>query len=69
MKIIPENEDDIVAIIAHEFSSFGGGTVRSANYPIVHALQDNPPMFAAGVDIAAVVKRTRELSAAITQLG
>ena len=69
MKIIPENEDDIVAILAHEFPSFGGGTVRSANNPIVHALQDNPPMFAAGVDIAAVVKRTRELSAAITQLG
>jgi hypothetical protein len=69
MKIIPENEDDIVAIITHEFPSFGGGTVRSANNPISHALQDKPPMFAAGVDITAVVKRVRELSAVITQLG
>jgi hypothetical protein len=65
MKVIPENEGDIVAIIAREFPSFGGGVVGAGDNPISHALRNKPPMFASGVDIATVVKRVRELSAVI----
>lgn len=62
MKIIPENIEDIVAIICHEFPSFGGGRA-SDNNPISMALKDESAVFAAGVDIKKVVKRVLELGA------
>ncbi len=43
------------------FSSFGGGQVTEGN-PVSHALKDAPPMFAAGVDISAVVRLTLIMS-------
>lgn len=64
MKIIPETEQDIVAIIASEFRSFGGGKGSDTN-PIAAALKNNPPTFAAGVDIAEVVNRVIGLSKTI----
>lgn len=60
MKIIPETKEDIVAIIAHEFRSFGGGKVSEWN-PISIALKDSPPQFAAGVGIKEVSERVIEL--------
>lgn len=61
MKVIPENIDDIVAIIASEFRSFGGGRTSDSN-PLVNALSDQPASFAAGVDIKEVVSRVLELT-------
>jgi len=40
---------------AETFRSFGGGQKPTANNIISHALKDNPPEFAAGVSIEAVV--------------
>ena len=54
MKVTPETVDDIVAIIAHTHRTFGGGR-GSSNNPIAEALKNNPPQFAAGVDVKAVV--------------
>lgn len=46
--------DDIVKAVAESFPSFGGGKTSFYN-PIANATADKPPMFAAGVDIKAVV--------------
>ena len=54
MKIIPETPQDITALVAANFRSFGGG--RGSDYnPIAAALKDTPASFAAGVDIQEVV--------------
>ncbi len=49
------NIDDIVAAVAAEFRTFGGGQDSEYN-PVTHALKDHEPMFAAGVDVRDVVK-------------
>ncbi len=43
------------------FPSFGGGNVSPDN-PVSHALKNAPAMFAAGVDISAVVRLTLIMS-------
>lgn len=60
MKIIPETTEDITTIIASEFRCFGGGNVSYGN-PISMALRDQPPQFAAGVDVQDVVNRVIDL--------
>lgn len=55
MKVIPENTDDLIALVAANFRSFGGGKLTRDN-PLSHALQDGPPVFAAGVDVREVVE-------------
>ena len=45
----------IVEQIRRQFSSFGGGHESTSN-PLATALKDQPPMFAAGVDIERVVR-------------
>lgn len=45
----------IVRLTADEFHSFGGGKLTSNN-PIAQVLKDEPPSFAAGVDIEQVVR-------------
>jgi hypothetical protein len=45
----------IVSKVAASFPSFGGGHTSEWN-PIAAALQNRPPMFAAGADIEAVVR-------------
>ena len=55
MKVIPETTNDLVLLVAANFRSFGGGHVTRGN-PISHALQDQSPVFAAGVDIREVVE-------------
>lgn len=60
MKITPENQKDIAAIIAAEFPSFGGGRYNAYD-PISIALKDSKPQFAAGVEIEKVVTRVIEL--------
>ena len=61
----PEPDEVIIAKItktaAGLFPSFGGGKVSAGN-PVSHALKDAPPMFAAGVDISAVVRLTLIMS-------
>ena len=54
---------DIVAKIAAEFRTFGGGRVDPYN-PISLWTQDRPLMFAMGVDVAAVVARVLRLAKA-----
>lgn len=54
MKIIPETIDDVVALVAANFRSFGGGQANTRN-PISMALADKPAQFAGGVDIKDVV--------------
>lgn len=61
MKIIPETNNDIAAIIAAEFRTFGGGRGSSHN-PIAEALKNQPASFAAGVDVLDVVNRVLELA-------
>ena len=60
MKIIPENNQDITAIIASEFRCFGGGRTSNFN-PLVNAMTDHAPSFALGVDVQDVVNRVVEL--------
>ncbi len=60
MKIIPENNQDIAAIIASEFRCFGGGRTSNFN-PLVNALAGEAPSFALGVDVQDVVDRVVEL--------
>jgi hypothetical protein len=55
-------EKEIVTVITKEFRTFGGGTTPSGFNPIEQWLQDAPPQFAMGVDVAAVVRRVIELS-------
>lgn len=48
--------DYLVAQIASQFRSFGGGSSRGiGTNPIAEALRDHPAQFAAGVDIKSVV--------------
>lgn len=54
MKIQPETRKDIVTFVSMNFRSFGGGQISQGN-PVSAALSNNPPMFAAGVDIGEVV--------------
>ena len=67
----PEPNEVLVAKItktaAGLFPSFGGGKVRKQN-PVSHALKDAPAMFAAGVDISAVVRLTLIMSGQPEQL-
>lgn len=64
MKMIPETKEDIVAIVANEFRTFGGGSVTPGN-PISAALKDSPATFAAGVDVSDVVEMVLELGRVI----
>ncbi len=50
-----EIEDQVVAAVTERFRTFGGGRVSPSN-PISHALRDEPPQFAAGVDVREVVR-------------
>mgnify|MGYP001614981158 CR=1 FL=1 len=45
----------IVRLTAKQFPSFGGGKLATNN-PISHALKNEPPTFAAGVDIEQAVR-------------
>ena len=49
---------EIVAEIGVRFPTFGGcyGIVGVSDNPIAHALKDRPLQFAAGVDVADVVR-------------
>ncbi len=47
---------EIIAEIGVRFRTFGGGVVGTFNNPIAHALKDKPLQFAAGVDVADVVR-------------
>lgn len=60
MKIKPENIDDVVALVAARFRTFGGNRVDRSN-PISIALQGSAPQFAAGVDVREVVNCVVEL--------
>lgn len=46
----------IVAAVAANFRSFGGGQEPAWGNPLAHALRDKPAQFAAGVDIKEVVE-------------
>jgi len=69
-------EDRICHEVAINFNTFGGGRTAGAEWnPVVAALADSPPMFAAGVDVLEVVKfvlarfEVRELPAARQRRG
>lgn len=47
--------DEIVDAISENFNSFGGKSNLVAGNPLSHILKDKPAVFAAGVDIKAVV--------------
>lgn len=51
-----EQVSEITAEIGVRFRTFGGGVVGNCDNPISHALKDRPVMFAAGVDVAEVVR-------------
>ena len=64
MIVTPETPQDITALVAANFRSFGGG--RGSKYnPISEALKDSPASFAAGVDIQEVVDFILEQAARI----
>jgi hypothetical protein len=54
MRMTQKNIDQIVRVIAQNFRCFGGGQFTEGN-PLSVALQNNPPQFAAGVDVRDVV--------------
>lgn len=49
-------EAEIVAAIQRRFRTFGGGKVGDPGNPISHWTKDQPAQFAAGVDVAQVVR-------------
>jgi len=49
----------ITGQIAAQFTTFGGGRTILSN-PLAHALKDQPPMFAMGVEVEAVVRAVLE---------
>lgn len=55
-------QPEIVHLIAGEFRCFGLGSLPTPNNPITAAMAERPPMFALGVEVAAVVRRVIELS-------
>lgn len=55
MKLDGKKVQRVVRAVARKFPSFGGGRYSNTNI-ITRALKDKPPMFAAGVDIEAVVR-------------
>lgn len=60
-----EDIDEIAAIIAREFPSFGGGKGAGAGFnPLAEWMKDEPPVFALNVDIRAVVERVITLAPA-----
>jgi len=55
--------DAIVAAVADEFVTFGGGRVAGSDFnPLVGALKDEPAMFAMGVDVKSVVLTVMRLT-------
>lgn len=52
--------DEIVATVAKEFPTFGGGRGSQFN-PLAAMLKDSPPTFAAGVPVHDVVRRIYEM--------
>lgn len=55
--------DEIVAALSESFPAFGGKSKLVAGNPLSYFLKDKPPVFAAGVDIKAVVNFVLERSA------
>ena len=55
MKLTQKQQTELVKKISRNFSTFGGGGKSKFN-PLVNALSDRPPMFAAGVDVKSVVE-------------
>lgn len=55
MRLSDENLHEIMAEIGVRFRTFGGGVASEWN-PISAALKDRPLQFAAGVDVADVVR-------------
>lgn len=53
---------EIIAEIGVRFQTFGGGIVGCQDNPISHALKDRPLQFAAGVDVADVVRCVLEIA-------
>jgi len=49
-------KDFIVRYVAANTRTFGGGKKSSWGNPMAAALEDKPPMFAAGVDVREVVE-------------
>lgn len=47
---------NITTAIAGNFRCFGAGSTPCAGNPIAHALAEKPAQFAAGVDVAEVVR-------------
>jgi len=68
MKVIPETPEDLTRLVAANFNSFGGGKVTPGNI-LSYALVNNPPSFAAGVDIASVVNFILRYSSGIKNEG
>lgn len=50
------NTDEIVNAVAESFTCFGKGSQLAQGNPIAHVLKDKPPVFAAGVEVKAVVQ-------------
>src|SRR5690349_21663512 len=48
--------DHLVSLVAAEFRTHGGGKI-DMNDPLSLVRKDKPPMFAAGVDVRAVVEK------------
>lgn len=49
-------EAEIALLIAQRFRTFGGGRVQDQSNPVSHWTKDEPLSFAAGVDVAEVVR-------------
>jgi len=56
IKVSNEKVANIVAGIASRFPCFGVGSGSAFGNPISEALKNNPPTFAAGVDVETVVR-------------
>ena len=54
-----ERIEEIIAEITAEYRTFGGGQDSQWN-PLAAALKDDPPQFAAGVDVEDVVRSVIE---------
>lgn len=57
MKLSNQQIDELVNEIRINFRCFGGGLYTVGN-PVAHALANQPPQFAAGVDVKEVIEFT-----------
>lgn len=60
-KLTPQELEVITSMVQDEFKTFGGGQKSTWGNPILAALEDHEPAFAAGVNVKEVINYVVDL--------